>query len=104
MKTDVARLFLPSVHKCSMDLTLPFFCSTLGRGYKYPPTEDADDELARAMRESLDLYRAPRILPDMSSPIFRPPMMGCASVLRTSSIGLHLLGPGLGFRKQLNLN
>jgi hypothetical protein len=69
------------------------------RGYhEYPSTEDEDEELARAMQENLDLYRAPRILPGMISPIFRPPILGggssaigtCAGCKQAIGIGRYL--------------
>lgn len=89
----------------------------------YPVDEDADEELAAAMQESLDLYRAPRLMSDIS-PIFLPPSVGCASAqfilamaayiapqsLRCSTSGavatvgkknIFSSKTGLGFRKQV---
>lgn len=40
-------------------------------GRRRYPLDDEDEELAEAMRESLDLYRSPRFMSDMM-PTFRP--------------------------------
>ncbi|KAG0559540.1 hypothetical protein KC19_10G112800 [Ceratodon purpureus] len=69
------------------------------RGYKYPSTEDADEELARAMQENLDLYRAPRITPGMTSPIFRPPVLGSLSSAVGACAGCK---QAIGYGRYLN--
>lgn len=80
-----------------------FICFETLVGRRRYPLDDEDEELAAAMRESLDLYHSPRFKSDMM-PTFRPSHGGCVHLY----LPIYHLKLVLGFfvskkRKQIDL-